>query len=228
MTTITSKLTYSKFSNLYCTPDDVARILQFNLPDGFTSTTRFTYDDVLEMIYLSMEEIDRITGHAWRERQLTKYEYHNIDNYHLRATGVPIHIDHRDIKQLDATLDDTFEIWDGSEWENFVTDKVEGRNNDYWLDYELGTIYLRTWLWMNRPVGFRTIYRYGEDYVNPAIKNACAKMVALQILYGEDRSILLPEGSSNIDYNSKATLLERDIENTLNRFKEWRIVDSRG
>ena len=221
-------LEYGNEANQYCTPTDVARILQYNLPTGFTTETSPTLYDIKEMIYLAMDEIDRETGHAWRERQITEYEYHNIDNYHMRATGIPVHLMYREIKQLDASRDDTIEIWNGANWENYLTDRTEGRNRDYWLDYKLGTLYLRSWLWLERPIGIRLKYRYGEDVVPSAIRNVCSKMVALNILYGEDRSVLLPENSSNIDYLNKTSLLQRDIEKTLNNYKEWHVVDVRG
>ena len=228
MTHITTELTYNEYSNLYCTPDDVAHIIQYNLPTGFTSETPFTIGHVVDLIYDAMEQIDTITGHAWRERQLTDYEYHNIDNYHLRATGIPIHLNHREIRQFDTTRGDVVEIWDGAIWDNYLETGTEGRNEDYWVDYELGNLYLRSWLWIERPIGIRLKYRYGSAYVPPDIKLTTAKIVAMNILYGEDRSVLLPEGSSNVDYNNKISLFQRDIENVLNRYKEWRIIDSRG
>lgn len=226
--TVTSKLYYNLEDALYCSTDDVAQILQYNRPNGFTTSTTPSSVDVREYIYNAMEEIDQTTGHAWRERKLTDYEYHNIDNYHLRATGIPIHLNHRNIKQFDSSKGDVIEIWNGAEWEDFLSTGEEGRNKDYWVDYELGTLYLRTWLWLERPVGIRVKYRYGETYVPSDIKKACAELTAVQILYGEDRSVLLPEGSSNIDYDSKVKYLKADAEQIINRHKEWRIVDTRG
>jgi hypothetical protein len=40
------------------------------------------------------------------------------------------------------------------------------------------------------------------------------------MLLSDDRSILIPEGSQNVDLTSKIQLYKQDAENTLLRYKE--------
>jgi transcription antitermination factor NusA-like protein len=45
-------------------------------------------------------------------------------------------------------------------------------------------------------------------------------MVAIDLLMSDDRSILIPEGSQNVDLASKIQLYGMDVEKTLARYKE--------
>ena len=66
----------------------------------------------------------------------------------------------------------------------------------------------------------KVAYIYGERYLQQAIEDACTKMVAVEMLLSDDRSILIPEGSQNVDLTSKIQLYKQDAENTLLRYKE--------
>ena len=48
-------------------------------------------------------------------------------------------------------------------------------------------------------------YIYGERYVEKAIEDICTKMVAIELM-ADDRSVLIPEGTQNIDLASKVQL----------------------
>ena len=63
-------------------------------------------------------------------------------------------------------------------------------------------------------------YIYGERYVEKAIEDVCTKMVAIELLMSADRSVLIPEGTQNVDLTSKIQLWQRDIEATLPRYRE--------
>ena len=53
------------------------------------------------------------------------------------------------------------EVWDGTQYEDWLTTKTEGRNEDYWLDYEKGVLYLRTTRYT--PIsGVRISYRFNS------------------------------------------------------------------
>ena len=45
-------------------------------------------------------------------------------------------------------------------------------------------------------------------------------MVAIDLLMNDDRSVLIPEGTQNVDLSSKIQLYRQDIEATLPRYIE--------
>ena len=66
----------------------------------------------------------------------------------------------------------------------------------------------------------KTSYIYGERYVDKAIEDICTKMVAIDLLLSDDRSVLIPEGTQNVDLSSKIQLYKMDIEKTFPRYIE--------
>ena len=50
-----------------------------------------------------------------------------------------------------------------------------------------------------------------------AIEDICTKMVAMDLLLSDDRSVLLPEGTQNIDLGAKYQLFKAQIAETLPR-----------
>ena len=45
-------------------------------------------------------------------------------------------------------------------------------------------------------------------------------MVAIDLLMADDRSVLIPEGTQNVDLTSKIQLFKADIERTLPKYVE--------
>ena len=66
----------------------------------------------------------------------------------------------------------------------------------------------------------KATYVYGERYVEKAIEDICTKMVAMDLLLSDDRSVLMPEGSQNIDLGSKYQLFKAQVAETLPRYME--------
>ena len=52
------------------------------------------------------------------------------------------------------------------------------------------------------------------------MREAATKLVASELLMSDDRSVLIPEGSQNIDLGSKAQLFRREAMDILARYKE--------
>jgi len=95
-----------------------------------------------------------------------------------------------------------------------------GRLRDWWLDPEMGIIYFNNSYPFFEWNAIKVAYIYGERYVQQAIEDACTKMVAVELLMSDDRSILIPEGSQNVDLASKIQIYRDDAEKTLLRYKE--------
>jgi hypothetical protein len=110
---------------------------------------------------------------------------------------------------------------------SFVTDLQGGsasgdnaRLRDWWLDHEMGIIYFNNSYPFFEWNAVKVAYIYGERYLEKAIEEAATKLVASELLMSDDRSVLIPEGSQNIDLGSKAQLFRREAMEILARYKE--------
>lgn len=187
----------------YCSAQDVADFLGVTT---FSSSTTPTKTQVESFIEMNEDYIDNETMHTWREKTVTD-EYHHIDKLtYNRREGIVIWLNHRKIRTFSSSDGDKLEVWDGSDWTDYLTDKTEGRNNDFWVDYNDGVIFLNTILssYLPRYFDLRVTYRFGETSVKGDIKKACILLTARDVLMQDDRSILLPEGTSNISLLNKA------------------------
>lgn len=96
----------------------------------------------------------------------------------------------------------------------------KGRLRDWWMDHEMGIIYFNNSYPFFEWNAVKVAYIYGERYLEQAIEDACTKMVAVDLLMSDDRSVLIPEGSQNVDLASKIQLFNMDVEKTIARYKE--------
>jgi hypothetical protein len=179
------------------------------------------------------DKIDAITGHAWRTRYsgtstgkdtTAQYIYRTIKELSYWSTGVPIDMGHRKIVALTNTpVADAIELWTGS-WENILASGTEGRTGDFWVDYDQGILWLRKWYWQVNIMQVRMKYRYGEATVPYAIEDFCLKIAAKDLILGDDRSFLLPEGADNVQLDQKLTALNRDLDEYKRKYVEVKFV----
>ena len=94
------------------------------------------------------------------------------------------------------------------------------RLRDWWLDAEMGIIYFNNSYPFFEHNSVKVAYIYGERYLEKAIEEAATKMVAADLLLSDDRSVLIPEGSQNVDLGSKIQLFRKEAEELLVRYKE--------
>lgn len=216
----------------YCTTADVFVFLQlgassdvnFTGKTDFNSTTNPTQTTVKSWIDESEDYIDQETMHSWRSTEVTKEQHHlEIPHYQLRD-GSEIKLLHRNIRTLTVGVD-LLEIWNGSIYEDYLTTRTEGRNNDYWVNEQDGFIFIKTYpAYLPRTFGVRVTYRYGDKVVPASIKRACVLFTAVHFLQSEDRSVLLPEGSSNISYDTKSEKWEKKAEKIIENRKEMTFI----
>tara|TARA_R100001082_G_scaffold111219_1_gene94131 strand:- start:1600 stop:3186 length:1587 start_codon:yes stop_codon:yes gene_type:complete len=95
-----------------------------------------------------------------------------------------------------------------------------GRLRDWWYDAEMGIIYFNNSYPFFEWNAIKVAYIYGERYIEKAIEDVCTKMVAIELLMSDDRSVLIPEGTQNVDLTSKIQLWQKDIETILPRYRE--------
>tara|TARA_R100000353_G_scaffold163962_1_gene124572 strand:- start:1365 stop:3026 length:1662 start_codon:yes stop_codon:yes gene_type:complete len=96
----------------------------------------------------------------------------------------------------------------------------QARLRDWWLDHEMGIIYFNNSYPFFEWNAVKVSYIYGERYLEKAIEEAATKLVASELLMSDDRSVLIPEGTQNIDLGSKAQLFRREAMDILARYKE--------
>ena len=94
------------------------------------------------------------------------------------------------------------------------------RLKDWWMDYEMGIIYFNNSYPFFEWNAVKVSYIYGERYLEKAIEEVATKMVVIDLLMSDDRSVLLPEGTSNIDLSAKVQLLQGEIDKILPRYRE--------
>lgn len=212
-------VTGSGITTTYTVPSKVAALMQLK---QFGGDTRPTAMEVLDAISRIEDDIDYVTGHAWRERyslspkgddtQSGDWEYHTIDGSYRTGAGVAVKLQHRMIRDLDDAQGDALEIWDGNQYVNYLTQKTEGRNGDWWLDNTNGTVYLVGTTSSDVEKAFRIKYRFGEQSVPGDIQELATKKVAIELAMSSDRSYLIPDGGSTVRLDSKVEMWERRVE----------------
>jgi hypothetical protein len=227
-----TSLVYSGYSNIaagelktttYCTPEDVQRVLQIDDLGGI-GRSKPTRDDIIDFILDAEEEINRLTKHSWKSTTITDEIYSTNANY-VEGSGFPIPLNHRKIKTLTEASGDKLEIWDGSEWTDLIssTSYTEGRDADYWLDYEQGILYIKDFhtIYEN---GIRLTYRYGETIVPKTIRNACSLLAGIQILDTNDRTVMVPEGVQYNSYTTRITRMQEKVDKILESYTEFNLI----
>jgi len=96
----------------------------------------------------------------------------------------------------------------------------KGRLRDWWLDHEMGIIYFNNSYPFFEWNAIKTSYIYGERYVDKGIEDICTKLVAIDLLMNDDRSVLIPEGTQNVDLASKIQLYRADVDRVFARYIE--------
>ena len=100
----------------------------------------------------------------------------------------------------------------------------EARLRDWWADYDMGVIYFNNSYPYFSWNAVKVSYVYGERYVEKAIEDICTKLVAMDLILADDRSVLLPEGTQNVDLGSKYQLFKAQVAETLPRYTEVMTV----
>lgn len=161
------------------------------------------------MINEAEEWINETCQTAWGTLflQLTD-ELHDI---HVDHTESSIHLNYGDV--IDFTTGDKLEIWDGSDWVDWIATYTEGRNDDFFVDYVMGKIYLMKRFHRLERLNAKVTYRVRANSTIPrTIKYSCAYLVGINILNSEYASVSFPSGEGE-------ELTKRDV---MNRW--WQLI----
>lgn len=201
----------------YCSSDQVAAFLQVPV---FSESTTPTQAQVEEWIVEAEDEINDQTLNSWKSKTITE-EYHSIKPPIRRYEGSRIYIGNRNITDLSTGSGDKIEVWNGSEWEDYLVTRTEGRNNDYWVDQVDGILMLRTYPRIfRRDFDVRLTYRFTEPTVKTDIRKATIRLTAITIIQSDDKSILIPEGSQNIPLFEKGKIWQAEADKIIQENRE--------
>lgn len=108
----------------YTSPEHVRKFL--GKSSSFSGSTYPSTETVENMIRKAEREIERRTGRAWRKIKENE-EYLTADRTTIAGTPY-ITVSKKPILSLVS-----LNVWNGSEYEDFVSEKTEGRAEDYWV-----------------------------------------------------------------------------------------------
>jgi len=169
----------------YCSVGDISDFLRVPI----TSTTTPNKEMVRKIIARKEAELDRRIGHTWKTKKITR-EIHNLPLLYTFGWGTPVFLKHRHILPMDSSLGDKIEVWksETDNWGNVL-------DNEQWynMEYELGTLFLRGFLFtILRNNRIRVTYRYGgEDFAGDTvipldIADAVIKMTSIEVMKVND------------------------------------------
>lgn len=104
----------------------------------------------------------------------------------------------------------------------------EERQYDWWSMEDNGAIMFNNQYPFYENHSLKVSYIYGERYLDKTIKEVCIKMVAIDIMMTDDYTVLFPEGSQNVDLNSKIQKMEEEVKRMLVPYQETIIVAGMG
>ncbi len=104
----------------------------------------------------------------------------------------------------------------------------EARQKDWWSMEDNGAIMFNNQYPFYENHSLKVSYIYGERYLDKVIKEACIKLVCMDIYLTDDYTVLFPEGTSNIDLNAKIQKLDEEVKRMLIPYQESIIVAGMG
>ena len=200
----------------YALPEDVKSFMGLRKNFQGSDTTRTTDSDVAKRINKAEEFIDNYCGQAWRSVQVTDY----YDTYYtdLDFNGLEeVPLRKPNIFTLNSTSGDALDVWSGSSYEDYLTDRTEGLASDYWLDYERGILYIRANIKGKRVI--KITYRYGNKAVPADIRDACILLVMHDLITTDQFSASIPEGYNTIDFYNQANIYKSQAMTLLNNHR---------
>lgn len=176
----------------YCTAEDVQVLLQI---EPFTVSTTPTLLQVESIINKKEDRIDQKLEHGWREKTSSLMF---VDTSFLDfRNGYRYDLPNYSVRTL-TNGTDTLEVWDGSQYVDYLADKTEGRDEDYWVDYDKGVLYIKQMAGRQRKKPIRIQFRYGETVVPGEIEDLCIYMACKDILAMYQQALrFVDDGNSN-------------------------------
>lgn len=199
----------------YTTTQRVAELLQVAEPTDANDEGEPTKASWTRRIVDVEDEIDRLTGQAWRERKVTD-EYRHIDAWMDWHGFVPVNLRHHEIRALDTAQGDKVEVRVGSAFVDYLTTQTQGTTGAFWIQADTGILYLRRRHFPIVRDAIRMAYRYGEQAVPNAIRRLATLMAGIELAQG-DRVAVGGRGGGldRIGLDAKADQWRREADRIL-------------
>lgn len=182
-------------------------------PDTATWDYLPTADEITDFIEDAEDEIDRQTNSSWKITTKTN-EYHSFPTwsfykYIWRQNGYPIQLRNRYILTLTK-----FEVWTGNEWIDLVATGTLGvgqLDGDYWIDNELGILWLNSTFPRYGEQTIRVTYTYGQTSVVPkTIRRACILLASAYLAESNfDFTKITSINDNSMSYQQKSEAWEK-------------------
>lgn len=145
--------------NLYTTPERVFQLLRLqSTPSTTTQPTKSWTNGLIEN---KMTEIDNDLDTSFRLSQM--YEYLSFTSDYLRYTGLRIPLSKRSIiTPLSTAAGDSLQVFDGTNWTEWVGVNTESRSGDFWFDEVDGILNVINKTLVTDFKAFKIRYRYNE------------------------------------------------------------------
>ena len=197
--------------------DDTGAIVTVTEDSDPSSTT-------LDMIIEGVEgDFNERTHHAWGTLLRVKDETHDLIRAYEWGRGIPIHLAHRSVAEIDFDKGDKLEQWNGTNWVDHTT-----RKRTTWKQLEgIGKIFILGQTFsIFRDDRIRVTYRYGTEEVPAGIKLAILQKCASKLIetslamnnveFGQDRGLRTTELLDKWD---------RDYDDAVNRWQDYVRVE---
>jgi len=216
----------------YCTSLEVAQFMWANGGADFSTSTKPTKAVVDAFINRMEDMIDDLTRHAWRKVSVAN-EYHDYYGITKRIIGYPrgrlpcrcVYLNHRMIRAF-VSGTNKIEIWNSDEWKDLVLEAngyTEGREDDYWINYEEGVIYFHDEEPMLGKDTVRVTYDYGDTIIPGGIKSLI-KQVAVDLTYSDDWTVMTIDNMDRVDLRGKIEQYKEDIKQIRENYEELIVV----
>lgn len=224
-TAVISKLRLLPYAT-YTSPDKVTKMLSFKFT--LNPSSRPSDLDVEDLIRRAEDRIDYVTYKSWRFNAVS--EEQNIDPTLQDYNRYGVFPRHRNIfKVYNLT------IWDGGQWHQMN----EGRQNDYFVDYDRGMIYFTRlfllpaaygmvgryfhWGFGEFKMSVKIDYVYGRDLETDRqfhiVEDICTKQVACDMLRHHDYSKFIVSGTDKVPLERKIEMMQKEIDDKLEELK---------
>lgn len=201
----------------YCTVQQVASRCNFVGQDGGKRAVFGTdpkipdLDEITDMINEAEEWINKECRTAWGS--LTLQITNELQDSHIDYSEQSVHLNYPNVVDFETSEGDKLEVWNGSDWEDWIATKTEGRNGDFFVDYSMGKVYFLSSLSRRDRKNIRITYRVNSSPTVPLpVSYAASYLAGINILNSEYSTVAFPEGEGE----------ELSSEQMINRW--WRMV----
>jgi hypothetical protein len=141
----------------YTTPVKVNALMR--RATAFDANSNPTDEQVWNLIEEKMFLIDNATKTTFRLGRST--EYRHFDSLYSWGSGIRMDLDHRHvITPLSSTDGDSLKVFDGANWIEYVGVYAEDRGRDFWLDEQMGALFIRNTYNFTKNLAIKIVYRH--------------------------------------------------------------------